>query len=356
MRLRDFTLIGTLLFSIILLGGCDKFPGASARSDGQVLDGVKARLNADDSVTNKQIEVGVKEGVVTLTGPVASETERLTAANDAATVPGVKTVVNNLQVQTAAAPVAPVPEPPVSRTAKPSPSSVRAWRPVKQTPVAKSDAPANVSAPSAAPAPPVQAAAPVSAPPKPPEPVRLTIPAGTRIAVRLDHALSSETNQAGDAFDGSLDAPLTDGDMVVFPAHTAVQGRVTDAKAAAKFKGSSLLSLELMSISYGGLTYDIATDRWTRQGTGRGKNTAAKVGGGAAVGALIGGLIGGGKGAAIGAGVGAGAGTTAQAVTKGEKVELPSETVLTFRLDSPLTVTVSPSTRKVARDSLPSDN
>ncbi len=75
------------------------------------------------------------------------------------------------------------------------------------------------------------------------------------------------------------------------------------------------------------------------QGTGRGKRTAATVGGGAALGAIIGGIAGGGKGAAIGAGAGAAAGTGVQGVTKGQKVELPSETVLDFQLAQPVTVT-----------------
>jgi hypothetical protein len=62
------------------------------------------------------------------------------------------------------------------------------------------------------------------------------------------------------------------------------------------------------------------------------------VGGGAALGAIIGGLAGGGKGAAIGATVGAGAGTGVSAATKGQQIKLPSETVLNFQLQSPVTV------------------
>ncbi len=88
-----------------------------------------------------------------------------------------------------------------------------------------------------------------------------------------------------------------------------------------------------------GKTYQISTEPWEQQGKGRGKNTAAKVGGGAAVGALIGGLIGGGKGAAIGAGVGAGGGTAAQGVTKGQQVTLASESIVNFKLSDSLTVT-----------------
>src|SRR5205823_14862149 len=80
-------------------------------------------------------------------------------------------------------------------------------------------------------------------------------------------------------------------------------------------------------------------NQWDRKGTGRGKRTAATVGGGAALGAVIGAIAGGGKGAAIGAGAGAAAGTGVQGVTKGQKVELPAETVLDFELAQPVTVT-----------------
>lgn len=356
MRLRKLLLISTLFFSFLLLfGGCDKFPGSSARSDGQVQDDVKARLNADASVTNKQIDVAVKDGIVTLNGQVGSETERLAAANDAAIVPGVKTVVNDLQMQTAS--MAPL-EAPIATPVAPSSAGHRAKPTAVHSRSTASSMPSHSTSPAVVPVAAVhQEPAPANAPqPRRPDPVVVTVPVGTRIAIRLDHELSSETNKPGDTFRATLDAPITDDQKVIIPAHTSVEGRVTDVKSAAKFKGSSLLTLDLTQIYYGGRTYELVTDHWTKEGAGRGKNTAAKVGGGAAVGALIGGLIGGGKGAAIGAGVGAGAGTTAQAVTKGQAVELPSETVLTFRLESPITVTLPPPGQEARRESLPVDN
>jgi hypothetical protein len=96
----------------------------------------------------------------------------------------------------------------------------------------------------------------------------------------------------------------------------------------------------------------VNTDQWTRTGASRGKNTAAKVGGGAALGAIIGAIAGGGKGAAIGAGVGAGAGTGAQAVTHGEQIVVKPETLLTFGLKSPVTVTPSSTNRNPNRTRL----
>jgi hypothetical protein len=115
-------------------------------------------------------------------------------------------------------------------------------------------------------------------------------------------------------------------------------GRVVDVKDAGHFSGSSVLAVELVSVAMGGKTYELHTTEYRKQGAGRGKNTAAKVGGGAALGAIIGGLAGGGKGAAIGATVGAGAGGGVQAATKGQQIRLPSESVLNFQLLSPVTV------------------
>jgi hypothetical protein len=60
------------------------------------------------------------------------------------------------------------------------------------------------------------------------------------------------------------------------------------------------------------------------------------VGGGALLGTLIGAVAGGGAGAAAGAAIGAAGGAAAQVLTRGDEVRVPPESVLTFRLDSPL--------------------
>jgi hypothetical protein len=75
-----------------------------------------------------------------------------------------------------------------------------------------------------------------------------------------------------------------------------------------------------------------------KEGVGANSRTGKYVGGGALIGSIIGAIAGGGKGAAIGAATGAGAGAVGQTVTRGGKVALPSESLLTFRLDRSLTV------------------
>jgi hypothetical protein len=172
---------------------------------------------------------------------------------------------------------------------------------------------------------------------------QVTVPSGTTLVVYLNEGVSSETANEGDHFSGTLGEPIYINDRVAVPKNAQVSGRVVSAKGATKFKGNSELSLELTSLSYSGHQYRINSNTWSKQGAGRGKNTAAKVGGGAALGAIIGGIAGGGKGAAIGAGAGAAAGTGAQVLTKGEKIELKPESMLQFSLQAPVTVTPSAS-------------
>jgi hypothetical protein len=118
-----------------------------------------------------------------------------------------------------------------------------------------------------------------------------------------------------------------------------------DAKDAGLFSGSSLLSIELTAVTTRGQRIQVVTDAYSKQGAGRGKNTAAKAGGGAALGAIIGALAGGGKGAAIGAAAGGGLGAGVNGVTRGQQVQIPSESLVNFRLQAPISVTTSQSLR-----------
>jgi len=98
------------------------------------------------------------------------------------------------------------------------------------------------------------------------------------------------------------------------------------------------LGLELTQIVVNNIPYSVTTSEYNEVGEGRGSQTAKRAGGGAAIGAIIGAIAGGKKGAAIGAGVGAGGATAVQVLTKGEKLNIPSETKLEFTLRTPLIV------------------
>jgi hypothetical protein len=98
------------------------------------------------------------------------------------------------------------------------------------------------------------------------------------------------------------------------------------------------MMLELNELITNGRKYNIRTSDHVEEGSSRGKKTATTIGGTAAIGAIIGAIAGGGKGAAIGAAAGAGAGTGVQILTSGETLKIPAETVLEFRLQTPLTI------------------
>ena len=177
-----------------------------------------------------------------------------------------------------------------------------------------------------------------SAPPPPPPPQKVTIPAGTTLAVRLVDTIDSEKNQPGETFRATLNSPLAvDGDVAI-PAGYDVEGHIVDVKSAGKFAGQSLLVLQLDRISVGGKSYSVQTDNTNVRAVPAAKTPLRKVGAGAAIGAIIGGIAGGGKGAGIGAAAGGGLGGGVQAATKGQQIKLPSETVINFTLQSPLTV------------------
>ena len=197
---------------------------------------------------------------------------------------------------------------------------------------------------AAAPPPPPPAPAPAYAPAPvaQAQPVpsggNVTIPAGQSILVRMIDGVDSSKNHVGDIFHASLETDLTVNGTLVARKGTDVYGRLAEAKEAGHMAGSSELQLELTRMVIDGHDYPVVSSDYTLQGKGRGKNTAEKVGGGAALGAIIGAIAGGGKGAAIGAGVGAGAGGAVQVLTRGQQVKIPSETLLEFRLQQPAMV------------------
>jgi hypothetical protein len=167
----------------------------------------------------------------------------------------------------------------------------------------------------------------------------ITVPAGQSMLVRMIDGVDSSKNQVGDIFHASLETDLNVNGVVVAKKGTDIYGRLANAKTAGHMTGSSELQLELTRMVINGKDYPVLSSDYTLKGKGRGSNTAAKVGGGAAAGAIIGAIAGGGKGAAIGAGVGSAAGAGAQIFTRGQQVKVPSETLLEFRLQQPVTVT-----------------
>jgi hypothetical protein len=168
----------------------------------------------------------------------------------------------------------------------------------------------------------------------------VTIPPGTSVAVRLGEGLSSQRNRAGDEFTGTLDQPLVIDGFVVAERGARVEGRVTESVEAGRVRGLAQLGLELTKVHMSdGQIAAIRTQEFRKQGPESKWDDAAKVGVGAALGAIIGAAAGGGKGAAIGAAAGGAAGGGAVAATRGKPAVLPVETVVTFRIEEPVTLT-----------------
>jgi hypothetical protein len=200
-----------------------------------------------------------------------------------------------------------------------------------QQPAAGTTAATTSPQPAPAPAP--------AAPQPPPPPAVITLPSGAAIRVRLDSDLGSKISRPGDSFTATVaDDTLVNGEVVI-PKEARAEGTVVDAKPLGKFKGGALLSVRLDRVHTRWGTYPVATSSIDRAEKGKGKRSAAFIGGGAGFGALIGGLAGGGKGAAIGALAGGGAGTAGSAFTGNSQIVLRAETLLTFRLDHSVHVT-----------------
>jgi hypothetical protein len=195
--------------------------------------------------------------------------------------------------------------------------------------------PANTPPPN----PPMQLAQTPAAPaetPAPPPPKPKIVPAGTVIRVRLNEAIGSKTAQAGQTFTGSVMDPIVVGGRTLIPAGATVAGEVTEAKSAGRFKGAAELAITIRSVTVGGVPHTLAASTVSQTSTGKGKRSAALIGGGGGAGALIGGLAGGGKGALIGALAGAGAGTAGAGLTGNREITLPAESAVSFKLTQSL--------------------
>ena len=339
-------LSSSVLAVILALGvSCARKP-----DDAKISSDIQAKFSQDSGLSGKQISVQASNGTVTLGGNVENDAQRDAASRQAASVPGVNQVINNLQVGamagTPAGQETQASNPPES--SKPSAVKRVSSRKSRRSKVAadagnndhaytvepiqndSAEVASNTPTPSAEIAP--------QQPAPPPPPRRVTVDQGTQLTVRLIDAIDSEKNQTGDTFHATLNTPLVVDGTEAVPAGVDVAGHLVEVKSAGKFAGQSVVRLQLDSITLGGKTYNIQTDQYKKEGSSRGKNTAEKVGGGAAIGAIIGAIAGGGKGAAIGAAAGGGVGGGVQAATKGQQIKLPSETVLNFTLQAPVTV------------------
>ncbi|HYR87337.1 MAG TPA: hypothetical protein VE422_24855 [Terriglobia bacterium] len=160
-----------------------------------------------------------------------------------------------------------------------------------------------------------------------------TIGAGTTIKVRTTEPIKTGT-------DGKMFSAVVDQNVIGKNGKVVIP-KGSNAELVVRRISDNNVALDLDSVTVNGQRYGVQTENNVvrseeKQGVGVNKRTGKYVGGGAAIGAIVGAIAGGGKGAAIGAGVGAGAGAGAQILTKGKSVNVPAESLLTYRLKQPL--------------------
>ncbi len=316
MRRIRFVLLTTAALGCILVS-CGK-----NASDQQLATDIQGKLYGDPLTKPASVNVAVKEGVVTLSGNVPSSDVEVEAMKIANGTVGVRSVSDQMKVNASVA-VTQLPD-----AGSPAPQNAGNYPLSSQpTPASPGQEPPPPPPAGGSYAPPVQAA-------------EVTIPAGERVSVRMIDSINSAQNAAGQVFRATLYGPLTSHGHVVIPAGVPVSVLLDNARDAGRIKGRSELEVRLSRIEYRGRSYRVESSIYETQGKARGKQTAVRTGIGAAAGAAIGAIVGRGKGAAIGAAAGGGAGFGTALFTHGQQVRIPSETVLTFRLEAPLTVQV----------------
>jgi hypothetical protein len=169
-------------------------------------------------------------------------------------------------------------------------------------------------------------------------PQTLTLPAGTVVRVRVDEWLSTDRNLTGDNFSAVLSEPIVVNGWVVARRGQAQTGRVSLVNKG-HGGGNSQLGVDLPELTLvDGQQLPLQTQLFqTSAGTSH-ERDAAVIGTTTVVGAVIGAIAGRGTGAAIGAGVGATAGIIGVMSTPGKPTVIPPETVLSFRLQAPVTI------------------
>jgi hypothetical protein len=160
----------------------------------------------------------------------------------------------------------------------------------------------------------------------------VTVPAGTNLMVRMLDTVDSSKNQPGSRFTAVLETNLSVNGTNIVPAGNTVYGRLAVAEQAGRATGSSNLQLELTDIVVDGTAYPIYSSAYEVKGSSSGKRSARRLLGGAGLGAIIGGIAG---NAGMGAAIGATAGAVGSVAQKGQSIQVPSETLISFRLQQP---------------------
>jgi hypothetical protein len=177
--------------------------------------------------------------------------------------------------------------------------------------------------------------------PPPPRyaPTTIALPAGTWVTMRVNEPLSSDRNQTGDAFTGTLMEPIIANGLLIARRGSTVRGVVTEAQKAGRVAGVSHLKLELTEIQIAdGRQIQVKTKLIDRRGNTSYGRDAFAIGATTATGAAIGAGVNGGVGAGVGAAAGLVVSTIGVMLTRGRATVVGPETPLTFAMETPLTL------------------
>ena len=152
-----------------------------------------------------------------------------------------------------------------------------------------------------------------------PAPV-ISVPAGTRLVIRMSDTVDSRNHGAGHRFRGQLEGAVVVDGVTVLPRGAMLHGQVMAAQQSGRAVGSSSLSLAFTDVMIDDVLHPISTEGMNAQTSGEGGRTVGRT----ARAAAIGGLIGGSSGARTGAQVGVGA----SILTSGASINVPRGTII----------------------------
>jgi hypothetical protein len=321
------------------------------RTDGQIEMDVVHALDASKALKNDLITAATIQSEVTLSGTVSSDASSELAESIASHVSGVSKVNNNLKVgnpQDAQAGA----DPGAQQMADNQPDDA-----AQAAPPAANDGPMPSQAPDqgqgqAPPPPYYPPARPQYAPPPqyaqgpPPGPTYqqptgpVTVPQGTLLQLRTNEPVGTKKAKDGEPVEFTVIRDVAVGGVLAIPRGATVHGVVSEVKkvGSGDLGGSPVLALKLTSMDLGGQSYPLDSDQFKVKGPNKAGQTVGSAIGGGILGTIIGCAVGRGVGCAVGAGAGVAAGTAASAASSGPGIWIPAEALVTFHLNTPLTV------------------
>jgi hypothetical protein len=180
---------------------------------------------------------------------------------------------------------------------------------------------------------------------------KITVPAGTRVAVVLENGISTRSARAGDSLYFRTSFPITQNNHVIVPVGSYLRGELLESKRPGRIKGRGEFRMKLNTLIFpNGYTVDLnAAPRSADSGGNETMDPEGKVTGAGGkgkdvgtvatttvTGAGVGAIAGGAKGAGIGAGIGGLAGLGAVLLTRGPDAQLPRGSALDIVLEHAL--------------------